>query len=111
MGSVIHSNPDISASHRLESASKHQRCIVSELTKSEAAASVGGAICSTSSPKTKDVSDRRWAFLTLSSIRRILNMKMNNRTIDHVCLLASLPARLSVARVLAREIRGAIVGR
>jgi hypothetical protein len=37
-------------------------------------------------------------------------MKMNNRTIFYVDLLAILPARLSVARALAQDISGAIVG-
>jgi hypothetical protein len=37
-------------------------------------------------------------------------MKMNNRTIFYVDLLALFPARLSVARALAQDISGAIVG-
>ena len=61
-------------------------------------------------PKTKDVSDVRRTFLTLSSDRGILKMKMKNLTIFYVDLLALLPARLSVARGLTRDISGAIVG-
>jgi hypothetical protein len=37
-------------------------------------------------------------------------MKMNNRTIFYVDLLALLPARPSVARGLNQDISGAIVG-
>jgi hypothetical protein len=46
----------------------------------------------------------------LSSIRRMFNMKMNNRTIFYVDLLALHPAGLSVARSLAQDISEAIVG-
>jgi len=62
------------------------------------------------SPKTKDVSDGRRAFLTLLSIRKILNMKMNNRTIFYVSLLALLLPGRSSARALVKDISGAIVG-
>jgi hypothetical protein len=37
-------------------------------------------------------------------------MKMNNRTIFYVCLLALLLNGLSAARALAQDIRGVIVG-
>jgi hypothetical protein len=63
-----------------------------------------------SSPKTKDVGDWRWAFLTFICIRRMLKMKMNNRTIFYVDLLAMLLTGLSAARALAQDISGAIVG-
>jgi hypothetical protein len=43
----------------------------------------------------------RAAFLTLLSIRRILNMKMNNRTNFDVGLLALLLTGLSAARAFA----------
>jgi hypothetical protein len=40
----------------------------------------------------------------------MLNMKMNNRTIFYVGLLALLITGLSAARALAQDISGAIVG-
>jgi hypothetical protein len=105
----LHSSPNLSASHRLETASKHQSFIRIDNERSRRFRLWSHLLYVV--PKDERGQGRALGFPHFfSCIRRILNMKMNNRTIFYVVLLALLLTGLSAARALAQDISGAIVG-